>query len=152
MRYQRFMPLWCWRTKVGTFEGGLALVEAYCEATRPETPRRCLEVLLNGLLLGAELEEVSSHDHGFEAAWHSFGACGPAAKHSRHSQASLVSPSKKDGFGVVCAGASWAMTRRPIPTRATIQLRLFHEFMGSPPYGLGTCSRRHELTATSGSL
>lgn len=36
--------------------------------TRPEEPCRCLEVLLNGLLLGAELEEVSSHDHGFEGA------------------------------------------------------------------------------------
>ena len=29
---------------------------------------RCLQVLLNGLLLGAELEKVSSHHHGFERA------------------------------------------------------------------------------------
>lgn len=34
--------------------------------TGPESPCRCLAVLWNGLLLGAELEEVSSHDHGFE--------------------------------------------------------------------------------------
>ncbi len=27
---------------------------------------RCLEVRFDGLLLGAELEEVFSHDHGFE--------------------------------------------------------------------------------------
>ncbi len=64
----------------------LALGERYSEAPRPgepcpvepgtvgwhcgtaTEPCRWLGVLLNGLLLGAELEEVSSHDHGFEGA------------------------------------------------------------------------------------
>lgn len=49
--------------------------EALCLAERGIVDRshgtatvrcQCIEVLLNGLLLGAELEKVSSQDHSFE--------------------------------------------------------------------------------------
>ena len=59
----------------------------------------------------------------------------------RHSQANLVSPSKKNDGDAVCADASWAMPMKPTPTRTRIQLRLFHQFIGSPLYDPVKCSR-----------